>query len=381
MSKRLLQWVEVDGEALRHNLSEFRRLIGKRRLLLATVKANAYGHGLIEVSSAAQRSGADWLGVHSLMEGIQLRQSGLDCPVLILGYVPLDELESAVQHNLRLTVYSMEAVQRLALIRLARGKKIPLHVKVETGTYRQGIQLEEALPLIKRINAYPNLIVEGISSHFANIEDTTDHSYARYQIENFQQVCKRLEEEGIMVPIKHIACTAAAILFPETFFDMVRVGIGMYGLWPSKETYVSCLLQNREPVHLKPVLSWKARIAQLKKIPKGAYIGYGCTYRTTRETLLGVIPVGYYDGYSRAFSNISYVLIKGQRAPVRGRVAMDFTMVDVTDIPGVKEEEEVVLLGKNGDERITADALASLLGTINYEIVTRINPLIPRIIL
>lgn len=376
-----MQWVEVDGEALRHNLSEFRRLIGKRRLLLATVKANAYGHGLIEVSSAAQRSGADWFGVHSLMEGIQLRQSGLDCPVLILGYVPLDELESAVQHNLRLTVYSMEAVQRLALLRLARGKKIPLHVKVETGTYRQGIQLEEALPFIKRINAYPNLIVEGISSHFANIEDTTDHSYARYQIENFQKVCKRLEEEGIMVPIKHIACTAAAILFPETFFDMVRVGIGMYGLWPSKETYVSCLLQNREPVHLKPVLSWKARIAQVKKIPKGAYIGYGCTYRTTRETLLGVIPVGYYDGYSRAFSNISYVLIKGQRAPVRGRVAMDFTMVDVTDIPGVKEEEEVVLLGKSGDERITADALASLLGTINYEIVTRINPLIPRIIL
>ncbi len=381
MKNKLLQWVEVDSEALKHNLYEFRRLIGKKRLLLATVKANAYGHGLEEVSMVVLKAGADWLGVHSLGEGIRLRQSGLNCPVLVLGYVPLDDLESAVRHNLRLTVYRMETVQRLARLQPAKGKKIPLHVKVETGTHRQGIPIEVVPPFIKNIKAYPTLKVEGISSHFANIEDTTDHSYARHQLESFQELCKLLEKEGIEIPIKHIACTAAVILFPETFFDMVRVGIGMYGLWPSKETYVSCLLQNREPLSLKPVLSWKTRIAQLKKISRGAYIGYGCTYRTTRETLLAVIPVGYYDGYSRAFSNISHVLIKGQRAPVRGRIAMDFTMVDVTDISGVKEEDEVVLIGKCEDEKITADALASFAGTINYEIVTRINPLIPRVIL
>ncbi len=381
MKKRFLQWVEIDREAIRHNLSEFRRLIGKRRLLLATVKANAYGHGLEKVSAAALESGADWLGVHSLEEGIQLRRSGLDCPILVLGYVPLDDLESAVKHDLRLTVYQIKTVQRLAHIEPAQGKEIPLHVKIETGTHRQGIRREDVLSFIKEVNSYPTLKVEGVSSHFANIEDTTDHSYARYQLDNFQEVCNLLEKEGFVIPIKHIACTAAVILFPETFFDMVRVGIGMYGLWPSKETYVSCLLQNREPLHLKPVLSWKTRIAQLKKVPKGGYIGYGCTYRTTRETWLGVLPVGYYDGYSRAFSNVSHVLIRGQRAPVRGRVAMDFTMVDVTDITSVEEEDEAVLLGRSGEERITADTLAFLVGTINYEIVTRINPLIPRIIL
>jgi alanine racemase len=381
MKKRLLQWVEVDREALRDNLYEFRRLIGKDRLLLATVKANAYGHGLEEVSGVAVLAGADWLGVQSLEEGIRLRRLGLNCPILVLGYVALEDLESAVKHDLRLTVYSDETVQQLASLRPVQGKKISLHVKVETGTYRQGIRKEEVLPFIKKVNAYPTLTVEGISSHFANIEDTTDHSYARYQLENFQEVCKLLDKEGIEIPVKHIACTAAVILFPETLFDMVRVGIGMYGLWPSKETYVSCLLRNREPVRLKPVLSWKTRIAQLKKIPKGAYIGYGCAYRTTRETSLGVLPVGYYDGYSRTFSNVSYVLIRGQRAPVRGRVAMDFTMVDVTDIPGVEEEDEVVLIGKSGEERITADALASFAGTINYEIVTRINPQIPRVVL
>jgi alanine racemase len=381
MKKKFLQWVEVDSEALKNNLSEFRRLIGKDRLLLATVKANAYGHGLEEVSRIVLQAGADWLGVHTLEEGIELRRSGMKCPILVLGYVAFEDLENAVKHNLRLTVYSMETVRRLGSLRPAYGKTIPIHIKTETGTHRQGVPMEEVLPFIKEVNAQPTLTIEGISSHFANIEDTTDHSYARYQLKNFQEVCEHLDKEGIEIPVKHIACTAAVILFPETLFDMVRVGIGLYGLWPSKETYVSCLLRNRDPSRLKPVLSWKTRIAQLKKIPKGAYIGYGCTYRTTRETLLGVLPVGYYDGYSRAFSNVSHVLIKGQRAPVRGRVAMDFTMVDVTDIPGLKEEDEVVLIGKSGEERITADALASFAGTINYEIVARINPQIPRIVL
>jgi len=161
---------------------------------------------------------------------------------------------------------------------------------------------------------------------------------------------------------------------------MVRTGIGMYGLWPSKETYLSCLSQKRKPVFLKPVLSWKAKIAQIKKVPRGAFIGYGCTYRTTRETLLAVLSVGYYDGYDRSLSNLSYVLIRGIRAPLRGRVAMNFIMVDVTDIPGVKLEDEVVLIGEDGEDVISADELASLVGTINYEIVTRINPHVARII-
>jgi len=376
-----MQWIEIDSSALTHNIHQFRRLIGKDRILLATVKANAYGHGILEVAKIVLQKGADWLGVHSLDEGILLRQKGVNCPVLVLGYVSSDELERAIKHDLRLTVYNPETIKRLGVLAAHSRRKIRLHVKVETGTHRQGIREEDLLSFVEKIQEHPGLILEGLSSHFANIEDTTDHSYARYQLDNFKKICEKLEENGIEIPIKHIACTAATILFPETYFDMVRIGIGMYGLWPSKETNLSCILQNRKPIQLKPVLAWKTRIAQIKKIPKGAYVGYGCTFRATRETTLAVLPVGYYDGYSRDFSSVSYVLIKGQRAPVCGRVAMDFIMTDVTDIPNVKVENEVVLLGQARGDSITADDLAALAVTINYEIVTRINPRIPRIIL
>jgi alanine racemase len=381
MRKKLLQWVEIDNSALIHNIRQFRRLIGKKRLFLATVKANAYGHGIAEIAELATRAGADWLGVHSLDEGVYLRRKKMVCPILVVGYISLDRLQEAVENDLRLTIYNLETLEQLAKLKPHLNKKVYLHLKVETGTYRQGIREEDVMGFVQKMKAFPHLVLEGISSHFANIEDTTDHSYALYQLENFQRTCQMLRNKGIEVPIKHIACTAATILFPETYFDMVRVGIGMYGLWPSKETYLSCLLQDREPIRLKPVLSWKTRIAQIKKVPKGAFIGYGCTYRTTREAKIAVLPIGYYDGYSRSLSNVSYVLIKGQRAAVRGRVAMDFIMVDVSDIPVVEVEEEVILVGEDGNERITADHLASLTGTINYEILSQINPLISRIII
>jgi alanine racemase len=381
MKTKPMQWIEIDSSALTSNIHQFRRLIGKNKKLLATVKANAYGHGILEVAKIVLQEGADWLGVHSIDEGILLRQKKVNCPILVLGYVSNDELEQAIKYNLRLTVYNPETIKRLGSLAAQSRRKIRLHVKVETGTHRQGIQEEDLLSFVEKIQRFPGLILEGMSSHFANIEDTKDHSYARFQLDNFKKICQKLEDDGIAIPIKHIACTAATILFPETYFDMVRIGIGMYGLWPSKKTYLSCILQNRKPIQLKPVLAWKTRIAQIKKISKGAYVGYGCTFRATRETVLAVLPIGYYDGYSRDFSNVSYVLIKGQRAPVRGRVAMDFIMTDVTDIPDVRVEDEVVLLGEDGGDSIKADDLAALAGTINYEIVTRINPRIPRIIL
>lgn len=380
MKKKPLQWVEINRSALVHNIHQFRELIGEKRKLLAMVKANAYGHGILEVSKIALRAGTDWLGVNSLEEGIILRKKGFDCPILIVGYIPLDGLKEAVIHDLRLIVYNFEPVDRLARICRLLQKKALLHLKVETGTYRQGIREEDVLTLIRKVQEFPELVIEGVSSHFANIEDTTDHTYAKFQLESFQRILQILKDNNVEVPIKHISCTASAILFPETYFDMVRTGIGMYGLWPSKETYLSCLSQKRKPVFLKPVLSWKAKIAQIKKVPRGAFIGYGCMYRTTRETLLAVLSVGYYDGYDRSLSNLSYVLIRGIRAPLRGRVAMNFIMVDVTDIPGVKLEDEVVLIGEDGEDVISADELASLVGTINYEIVTRINPHVARII-
>ena len=375
-----MQWIEIDSSALTHNIHQFRRLIGKDRKLMATVKANAYGHGILEVAKIVLKVGADWLGVHSIEEGLFLRKKKVDCPILVLGYVSFAELERAVRHNLRLTVYNPETIERLIEIVPHLKGKIHVHVKVETGTHRQGILEEDFFSFVEKIQMFPKLNLEGMSTHFANIEDTTDHSYARYQLDNFERICRKLEDKGIEIPIKHIASTAAAILFPETYFDMVRIGVGMYGLWPSKETYLSCILQNRKPIQLKPVLSWKTRIAQIKKIPKGSYVGYGCTFRTTRETMLAVLPMGYFDGYARAFSNVSHVIIKGQRSPVRGRVAMDFIMTDVSDIPDVRVEDEAVLLGKDGAETISADDLAAWAGTINYEIVTRINPLIPRIV-
>jgi alanine racemase len=378
MKQTKLQWVEIDSAALKHNIQQFRLLIGETRKMTVVVKSNAYGHGMVEVSRLASEFGADWLGVNSLEEARMLREGGIDLPIILLGYIPIIDLEEAVSKNLRLTVYNTETVEELAKITSVLDKDAFLHIKTETGVYRQGILGEDLLPFVERIQKYPNLKVEGLSMHFANIEDTTDHSYAQRQLEKFIEYVDLLGQKGITIPVKHVACSAAAILFPETMFDMVRVGIGIYGLWPSKETYLSCIQEKREPVDIKPVLTWKTRVVQTKDVPEGAFIGYGCTYKTTRPTKLAVIPVGYYDGYDRLLSNASYVLIAGKRAPVRGRVAMNFITVDVTDISNVRLEDEVVLLGSQGQERISAEYLASLCGTINYEIVTRINPKIPR---
>jgi alanine racemase len=375
-----LSWVEISRSALRHNIRHFRKLIGPRRKLMAVVKANAYGHGISEVSRLSLESGADWLGVNSLEEGLLLRRLGIAAPVLILGYVPLEGLEDAVAGDLRLVVYNAETVDRLADVVRRIGKDARLHIKLETGTNRQGVTDKQLLPFLRRIRRHPGLVVEGLTSHFANIEDTTNFEYPRRQLDIYKTAVAGLASQGVSIPVKHMSCTAAAMLFPETYFNLVRVGIGLYGLWPSKETFLSCRLRKRRPLSLQPVLSWKARIAQVKTVPKGAFIGYGGTHRTTRRTLLAIIPVGYYDGYGRSLSNSSHVLIKGRRAGVVGRVAMDFLTADVTDIPGVGLEDEAVLIGRSGREQISAGALAALAGTIVYEVVARINPEIPRIV-
>jgi len=380
MDRSLVERVEISHSALVHNIREFRRLVGRKRMLLGVVKANAYGHGLLEVSRIAVSEAVDWLGVNSVDEGAALREAGIEVPILVLGYAPLARLEEAVARDLRLTVYNRETVKRLAALAVRLRKTIRVHVKVETGTWRQGVVPKELGAFIRDIRKQPGLAVEGLSSHFANIEDTTKHDYPRLQLECYRTACRELEAGGTRVPIKHMSCTASTILFQEPEFNLARVGIGLYGLWPSKETYLSSVLEKKEPPSLRPVLSWKARVSQIKKVPTGAYVGYGCTYRTTRPTVLAVIPVGYYDGYDRRLSNAAHVLVRGGRAPVRGRVAMDFIMVDVTDVPGVKLEDQVTLLGADGRERITAEDLAALAGTISYEILARINPLVPRLV-
>jgi len=376
----LLSWVEVSRQALTDNVRRFKAHIGREVRLAAVVKANAYGHGLLEASRVALEAGADWLAVNSVDEAALLRSAGVQAPAICLAYVPLSSLEDAVALGVRLTVFNSETVDLLGAITDRLKRVARLHIKVETGTNRQGVRGEELLQLAQAVRRHPYLELEGLSTHYANIEDVTEHRFAEHQLRNFIEACSLLERSGILVPIKHTACTAAAILFPNTLFNLARVGIGLYGLWPSKETKISALQAGIALNELEPVLSWKTRIAQIKTVPSGATIGYGCTDLATQETRIAVLPVGYYEGYDRRLSSIGYVLIRGRRAPVRGRVCMNMIMVDITNIPDVKLEDEAVLLGRQGEDSVSAETLAGKIGTINYEVVSRINPQLPRIV-
>ncbi len=376
----LLSWVEINRQLLINNVRRFKTHIGPVVKLAAVVKANAYGHGLLDVSRIVLEAGADWLAINSLQEAAQLRSAGIEAPLITLGYVPLAWLEQAVELGVRLTVYNYETIERLGQITQQQEKQAHLHIKVETGTNRQGVRINDLVNFARAIQKFPHLKLEGLSTHYANIEDVTEHRYAECQLSNFVQACQSLEANNIHVPIKHTACTAAAILFPKTFFNMARVGIGLYGLWPSKETKISALQAGIPLNELDPVLTWKTKIAQIKTVKSGETIGYGCTDVATQDIRLAVLPIGYYDGYDRKLSSVGYVLVRGQRAPVLGRVCMNMMMVDVTHIPQASLEDQVVLLGRQESAVISAETLASKIGTINYEVITRINPLIPRIV-
>jgi len=372
-------WIEINKKALQNNIQQFQKLIGDKVKLMAVVKANAYGHGLIEVAKIATESDVDWLGVDSIDEAIKLKKAGIKTPILILGYTLLSRLKDVVKYDLRQVVYNKETVQGLALNN-KKAKPLKIHLKIETGTSRQGLEKEELLELAKFINKFPNIEIEGTHTHYANIEDTTNHSYARQQLKRFKEAIELLEKNGIKIPLKHTACSAAVILFPETYFDMVRLGISMYGLWPSPETFVSAKEKNRK-LNLEPALTWKTKIAQIKQIKAGTPISYGLTERVSQDSKIAVLPIGYWDGYDRKLSGVGNVLIRGKRCKVLGRICMNMIIVDVSHIPDIKLEDEVVLLGKQGQEEILADELAQKIGTINYEVVTRINPLIPRIVI
>lgn len=369
-----LSWVEIDTKALANNIKNLKKLLHGKSKLMAVVKGQAYGHGMLTIAKAAVNSGADWLGVFHLEEALELGNHGLDNPILVLGYIPLDDLSKAIQHGYHMTVSSIQTLNEAAKAADASGNQAKIHLKLECGTNRLGFSktgLTQALQIIRSENS---LSLQGAHTHFANIEDTTEHDYARYQLKAFEEMLSLMRAQGLVVPHPHTACTAAAILFPNTHFSMVRIGIGMYGMWPSKETFVSANLEDRQSVSLIPVMTWKTIVAQIKEVPKGEYIGYGCTYKTTRHTRIAVLPIGYANGYDRRLSNRSYVLINGMRAAVRGRICMNLAMADITDIPDVELENEVVLLGGQGQEFITAEQLAGWADTINYEVVTRADP-------
>lgn len=376
-----LNIVEISKDALSHNIRALRKVVGDK-ILCPCVKGNAYGHGLVECGKIFLDSGADWLSVNSVYEAEALRGSGISSPLCVLGYIPFDSLEKAVDLDCRMVAYNKETIEKLGEI----GKKVRVHLKVETGNNRQGINMKNLVAFAKFVSTFNNIEIEGLSTHFANIEDTTNHEFARIQLERFVEACKSLDLEGIKIPIRHCANSAAAILFPETHFELVRPGISSYGMWSSNETHISFIQkQPYDPDRLKdfslePAFSWKAKIVQIKNVKEGEYVGYGCTYRTMRKSRVAVVGVGYYDGYDRGVSDKSYVLLKGKRAPVIGRVCMNFIMVDVTDIPNVELEDYAVLIGSDGDETISAELFAKWADTINYEVTTRVNDRIPRVV-
>ncbi len=374
----LLSWIEVDETALASNIRTFRARLRTGVNLQAVVKSNAYGHGLEPVARIAAASGVDAFGVHTVDEAEALRRLGLGLPVLILGYLGRAQAGRAVAADADVTVYNIETVLGLSAAASSAGKSVRCHIKIETGVYRQGILPENLDSFVDRLLTLPGIELAGVSTHFANIEDTTDHSYACRQLALFEELSGRVRARAPRA-LRHCACSAAVLTMPETFFEMVRVGISLYGIWSSKETLLSCLLEGETTTPLAPVMTWKTRIAQVKDVPSGAYVGYGCSYRATRPSRIAVLPIGYADGYDRRLSGVGHVLIAGKRASVLGRVCMNLFMVDVTDIPDATLEQEVVLLGRQESEEVSATQIAQQCNTIPYEIVSRIAPHIPRI--
>jgi len=371
------QWIEIREPALRHNLDLLRRVLSPGTRIAAVVKANAYGHGLEQVAPLLPGA-ADWLAVHSAEEARTIRGLGLSLPILIMGFVPPHELHG-LDRDIHVMASTPEVVRWLGEYRERTSVSLPVHIKVDTGTKRQGVTIDRIADLVA-IASDSGLQVVGVATHFANIEDTVEHDFARCQLEDFQRAVEVLKAAiGEEPPLVHASCSAAALLFRETDFSMVRVGISMYGHWPSRETQLSWILEHgRDSFGLSPVLSWRSVVGQLQSVAAGATVGYGRTWTALRSTLLAVIPVGYADGYPRALGNRARVVIRGQAAPVVGRVCMNIMMVDVTDVTDVGIGDEVVLIGTQGETTVTAEDLASLSETINYELLARISQSIPR---
>jgi alanine racemase len=371
----MLSWIEIDAARLRSNLDAFRNATPPGTALMAVVKANAYGHGLETVAPiAAER--ADWLGVNCVDEALAITRLGVQKPVAILGHTPLDQLEDVARNGYRQVLYRLDVAKTLAKSAQKLGITANVHLKIETGTNRQGIDLSGLPGFIAELGKLPALHVEGAYTHFANIEDTIDPSFAELQVRKFREALAMLDGAGLRPALIHASATAGSLLYPEMDFTMVRVGIGTYGIWPSRETQLAARERGRR-LSIAPVLTWKTRVAQVKHVKAGDYVGYGLTFRASRPMKLVVLPIGYYDGYDRKLSNAGHALIHGQPAPVVGRVAMNMTMLDVTDI-GAELDDEVVLIGRQGDAEIRVEELAEKIGTIPYEVVARINPLIQR---
>ena len=364
---QLRTWIEVDKRAIFNNISEFKKLIKPQIKIMAIVKSNAYGHGLVNFAKTVENR-VDWFGVDSITEGLKLRQKGLKKPILVLGYTLPSRVEEAASNNISLTISTLEALKHLTTLK----NRPKIHLKIDTGMYRQGFFLKD-LSIIIKLLKYFKLQPEGIYTHFAMSKDILNSSYTLKQIKIFNRVKELFKKAGYNDYLCHASASAGAMLYPEAHFDMVRIGIGLYGMFPTIESKM------QTDINLKPAMTWKSIIGEIKIAPKDSYIGYDLTEKISKTSKLAVIPIGYWHGFDRGFSSYGEVLIKGKKCKVLGRVSMDMIVVDVSSVSNIKTNDEVIILGKLGKQKITAEDMALKIDTTNYEIVTRINPLIKRI--
>ncbi|HZC08124.1 MAG TPA: alanine racemase [Ktedonobacterales bacterium] len=366
-------WLEIDLGAIARNTQRVRQIAGPATKVLVSLKADAYGHGALPVARVALRNGAEWLGVATVSEARPLRDAGVSAPILVFGYTPPWQAREAARLDLRATVFDLDSARALAQAAREQGRVARVHVKVDTGMARLGLRTEDIAAIVafaRELRAIPGLELEGVFTHFATA-DSLDQSYARRQLQRFQTTLAALAADGPLPPIIHAANSAALLTLPEARFTMARAGVAIYGLPPSDEVGL--------PEGFTPALSFRTVVAQVKWIPAGEGISYGATYVTEAPTRVATLPVGYADGFRRAPRNWGEVLIRGRRASLLGRVAMDQCMVDVTHIPGVEQGDEVTLIGRQGDDELTAQAVAERLGTSVYEVVSSLLARVPRL--
>ncbi|MGY0373287.1 alanine racemase [Clostridium sp. JNZ J1-5] len=365
-------WAEINLDNLAFNMRQIRSK-AKSKDIIAVVKADAYGHGALDIAPVLLENGATSLAVAVVSEGVELRRGGIECPIMVLGFTPPSLMDDLVKYDIQQTVFSYSYAKELSAIAEKNHKKARIHIAVDTGMGRIGFMPnKESVEEVLKISKLPNIEVQGIFSHFSTA-DEKDKEYTDYQLSKFNEFYDELSKVGVKIKIRHIANSAAIIELPKTHFEAVRPGIILYGYYPSEEV-------DKSNIQLKPVMELKTNIAHIKKIPSGYYISYGRKFKSTRETVVATLPVGYADGYTRLLFNKAKVIINGQFAPVVGRICMDQCMVDVTNIKGeIKVGDEVILIGEKGGISINADHIAEMLGTINYEVVCMISKRVPRV--
>lgn len=361
----------VDLDAIASNIKNIRAKVDKNSGIIGIIKADAYGHGSVETAKVLLDNGADWLAVAVVDEGLNLRKNGITAPILLLGYTPELRLNDVINNGFIQTVYSYDTAKKLSEAASALGKKAVIHIKIDTGMGRIGYRVnEESADEIVKISKLPNIDVNGMFTHFSTA-DEADKAYTLEQYNKFVKMNDMLEKRGLHIPVKHAANSAAIMDFDNMMFNMVRPGIILYGAYPSDEV-------KKENLSLSPAMSIKTHVSYVKDVNEGDSISYGRKYTAPSKRRIATIPVGYADGFIRAYSNGGKVLVRGEYAPIVGRICMDQFMVDVTDIDGVEVNDEVVLMGKQGDKEITADFIASVLDTINYEVFCTLSKRVPR---